>query len=293
MTERIDTPQFATRWQQAQERPVGLVGKARRLLRRGAITGAAQLAELTGQANATASLRLLFCHYVFDNQRAAFEAQLKQLQGIGEFVSTARCLQMLRGQVPIERPSFHLSFDDGFANIATNAAPIMKRLGITGTFFVPTSIIGADYQTVRHFCLDVTQYRAVVELASWEQLGRLAEQGIDIASHTRTHTRFSDMSADRSRMEDEIFGSKADIERELGLPCPYISWPYGRLSDADDRSLALVQEAGYEACFGAWRGQIRPGKTDPFNIPRHHFEPEWPLAHVRYFARGAREEPVS
>ena len=91
-------------------------------------------------------------------------------------------------------------------------------------------------------------------------------------------------------MEDEIFGSKADIERQLGMPCPYISWPYGRLSDADDRSLAMVREAGYEACFGAWRGQVLPGHTDQFSIPRHHFEPQWPLSHVRYFASGAREE---
>ena len=59
--------------------------------------------------------------------------------------------------------------------------------------------------------------------------------------------------------------------------------------DDVERSLALTKAAGYEACFGAFRGSMTPGSTDLFAIPRHHFEPEWPAAHVKYFARGNME----
>jgi hypothetical protein len=90
-------------------------------------------------------------------------------------------------------------------------------------------------------------------------------------------------------LDDEIGGSKKQIEEELGQECRYISWPYGRLSDADNESLKAVERAGYEACFGAYRGTVRPGETDLFSIPRHHFEVQWPVSHVLYFARGNME----
>jgi hypothetical protein len=46
----------------------------------------------------------------------------------------------------------------------------------------------------------------------------------------------------------------------------------------------MTRQAGYDACFGAYRDRIKPSKTSLFSIPRHHFEPEWPMTHVVYFA---------
>ena len=90
-------------------------------------------------------------------------------------------------------------------------------------------------------------------------------------------------------MRDEIARSKDDIEHRLGVPCDYISWPFGRRLDADASSLRFARAANYRACFGAYRGSIRPGETDRFSIPRHHFEVEWPMSHFKYFAHGNRE----
>jgi hypothetical protein len=89
-------------------------------------------------------------------------------------------------------------------------------------------------------------------------------------------------------MHEAIVCSKVEIERILGR-CDYIAWPYGGLADIDEVSLSAIQKAGYHACFGAFRGQIIPGVTNRFKIPRHHFEPHWPLSHIRYFAHGAGE----
>ena len=47
-----------------------------------------------------------------------------------------------------------------------------------------------------------------------------------------------------------------------------------------------MRAAGYEALFRAYRGDVSPARIDRWSIPRNHFEPYWPLAHVRYFARG-------
>ena len=235
-------------------------------------------------------LRLVYCHYVFDDQVANFERQISYLFGIGSFLSTEEVLAVARGEKPLEQRCFHLSFDDGFRNVITNALPVLRKYNVPATFFVPTAIISADYPTVRDYCLKATNYPGVIEMASWDDLARALEQGLTIASHTRTHARFSDISQSETMLEDEIFGSKEDLERRLGQPCPYISWPYGSIRDADPRSLEFVKKAGYQACFGAFRGQVSPGNTDPYYIPRHHFEAHWPLSHLKYFISGGQEK---
>jgi peptidoglycan/xylan/chitin deacetylase (PgdA/CDA1 family) len=235
------------------------------------------------------SLRLVYAHYVFKDQVTDFEKKIKYLTSIGTFLTADEVLAVILGEKPLDKRFFHLSFDDGFRNIITNALPVLREYSTPATFFVPTSFISADYKIAQHYCLNVTHYPCVIEMASWDDLARAQEHGLEIASHTATHARFSEMSGSTAKLEDEIFGSKADLERNLGRPCRYISWPYGRINDADAGSLDFVKRAGYAACFGAFRGHVDPGKTDPFYIPRHHFEADWPLSHLKYFAHGAGE----
>lgn len=235
-------------------------------------------------------LRLFYCHYVFDDQVGAFADIIRFLTGMGTFIDTDRAIAMVEGREPIDGRYFHLSFDDGFRNIVTNALPVLRDHGVPAISFVPTAVISAPYDEVEHYCRVTTNYNAVIEMASWDELARAAEEGVlEIGSHTRTHARLSAISGSRAAMDDEIAGSKRDLEARLGRECRYISWPYGRLDDADAVSLELVRDAGYRACFGAFRGPIRPGRTDSFAIPRHHFEAHWPLAHIKCFAHGLKE----
>ncbi|MDF1719744.1 MAG: polysaccharide deacetylase family protein [Minwuia sp.] len=235
------------------------------------------------------ALRLIYCHYVFDDQVADFEGKVEFLKQYGRFISGDEVLERIALGTPIDENLFHLSFDDGFRNIISNALPVLERLNVPSTFFVPTAVIGAEYDVVRHYCLNTTHYPRVFEMASWDDLKLAAEKGMTIASHTRTHSRLSEISNSGSQLEYEISGSKQDIEQNLGMECRHFSWPYGSIADADAGSLRAVRDAGYDSCFGAYRGRVVPGKTSAFHIPRHHFEPQWPLSHLKYFAFGGRE----
>jgi peptidoglycan/xylan/chitin deacetylase (PgdA/CDA1 family) len=234
-------------------------------------------------------VRLFYCHYVFDDQIEEFERKILFLKSRGRFATDDQILDIINGVKPITENTFHISFDDGFRNIITNALPLLVKHQVPSTFFVPTAIVGADPDTVRDYCLKTTNYPRIIEMASWDDLKMASEHGMSIASHTRTHTRFSKMSGDLERMEDEIGGSKVELERSLGKPCRHISWPYGAMSDADETSLEFVRNAGYASCFGAYRGMVTPGETSSFSIPRHHFEPQWPHPHFTYFAKGGAE----
>lgn len=275
---------WATRWRDAAQLPVGPLQWSRRIARDAVISAKA----LTQRSWQDRFLRCLFCHYVFDDQVGAFRRLIAELSRRATFVDTSTLLAMLSGERPVDGRCLHLSFDDGFRNNVTNAAPILGEFGIRATFFVPSAVIGADDAATRDYCRRIN-YPAPIELMSWTDVEALRDAGHEIGSHTRTHARFSDISGDRARLEDEIAGSKREIEARLGVPCRTISWPFGKRSDADGPSLEAAKAAGYAACFGAYRGSVRPGVTNPYSVPRHHFEAEWPLLHIGYFARGNME----
>jgi peptidoglycan/xylan/chitin deacetylase (PgdA/CDA1 family) len=120
----------------------------------------------------------------------------------------------------------------------------------------------------------------------WDDLRQMSDDGFEIGSHTRTHRRLSEISGHPSLLRDEIEGSAKQIEDRLGVRCDYISWPYGQTRDADATSISMMKESGYRACFGAYRGSVIPAATSRYAIPRHHFELQWPLSHILYFAKG-------
>jgi peptidoglycan/xylan/chitin deacetylase (PgdA/CDA1 family) len=279
------TGQYAQTWRAAAPDRGSPAGRLKGIVRNGALRALAYAARPA----APTYLRCLYCHYVFDDQREQFEEIIVHLKRLGTFVDTATCVDMLKGGRPIDGRYFHLSFDDGFLNNFTNALPILKEQGIPALFFVPSALIGADWQTARDFARSKTIFRGVIEMAAWDDLEKAVAAGYEIGSHTRTHARFSEISANPAALEDEIAGSKAEIQSRLGVDCKYISWPFGTRTDADPASLAAVERAGYDACFGAYRGSIASGVTNRYSIPRHHFEANWPLQHVLYFAQGNQE----
>ena len=282
---RLSSDTYATHWKQATRQPSGIIPRLRATARHAALSASSAMNRSLGDK----FLRCMYCHYVFDDQRGEFERQILQLQEIGSFVDTDTCIRMIKGEQEIDGRYYHLSFDDGFRNNFTNAFPILEEHDVPAIFFVPSAVIGASYEEARTFSLEVTHHEQAIEIMTWEDLATIASSSCDVGSHTRTHARFSKISHDPSLLEDEIAGSKQEIEAKLGMTCKYISWPYGQLTDADTQSLTVVADAGYEACFGAFRGTVQPKQTDLLRIPRHHFEVQWPLSHVGYFARGNRE----
>jgi hypothetical protein len=216
-------------------------------------------------------LRALYFHDVRQEEAGNFAELLERLKRDVDFVSTQTCLALLKGLKQIDGRFFHLSFDDGHRSLLDHAVPVLKRLNIPAVFFVCTSWVGADSKFL-----------------TWEDLGKLKSQGFEIGSHTRTHANLVE-AARTGKLEEEIAGSKREIERQLRAACPYFAWPFGRKRDINKIALEAVVDASYQACFGAFRGSIHAGRTDPFQIPRHHLEASWPWKHVRYFAYGHRE----
>ena len=277
---------YAKGWRVAAEQPSGILGKLRGAVRHLAISTSA----LFSDKECGSFLRCITCHYVFDDQVSHFETLIQRLCGIGKFVNTDTCASMLRGETPIDGRYFHLSFDDGFRNVITNGFPILRKFGVPAILFVPTDLVGANWERTSHYCIEVTKYRAVVELAGWEDLAAIDHTLFEVGSHTKTHIRASVVSKNVDALRAELTDSRREIEQKLGKECKYLAWPFGKRSDVDDLSRVLAQEAGYHAAFSVERGAVQPGRSSVFFLPRHHFEPQWPLSHILYFARGNMEK---
>jgi peptidoglycan/xylan/chitin deacetylase (PgdA/CDA1 family) len=170
----------------------------------------------------------------------AFEAQMGALVGRGWHGAnfTEAVLD------PPYRRTLVVTFDDGYLSVLELAKPILDRLELPATVFVPTAFMerrqpllwpGVDRW------LD-SPFRDELEGMCWDDLRKLTELGWEIGSHTRTHPRLTQL--DDEAAGEEIERSRRDCERELGISCTSLAYPYGA---ADQRIADAAGSAGYVA----------------------------------------------
>src|SRR5438067_4550273 len=84
------------------------------------------------------------------------------------------------------------------------------------------------------------QIRPTHRLLDEEQLRRLAaSERISVGAHCITHPVLSQLSS--QRQEQEIFGSRAELERILGKRVAAFAYPFGGKADFNRTSGALVR----------------------------------------------------
>jgi len=185
---------------------------------------------------------------------------------------------------------YHLSFDDGFKNNLTNAAPLLVERQIPASFFIATDFIGVSYAAAERYCSEQLRLEGVVEFLNWDDCRSLVSHGFEVGSHTRGHVVLSSQRPKELREELQI--SRKVIQDQLSVACDFFAWPFGQPSDVEGVEPDAFWEAGYQAVFGAFRGRVQPRKTLAHAIPRHHLEPFWPLRQSLLFCWGGRGEPA-
>jgi hypothetical protein len=273
----VDCPRQATSGHEMTA-PSGLVAYAKHLALRGGLDRVRPLAYI----RSTRVIRCLTFHYLFDRELDQAFSLFRTLQSHGDFVTTADLLGLLEHPARIDGRLFHLSIDDGFDNIATNAHAILRELDIPFTFFVCPDLVDDGEDGVERLRVNAG-YRRALALAGWRTLRMLAEDGVEIGSHTASHRNLASLGSDDD-LDREIARSKAKIEQRLGRPCPSFAWPFGRLDAMTSRALVKARDAGHPAIFSSVRGSLRANQGVPAYLPRHHFEPSWPETAVVYYA---------
>ncbi|MEO6217666.1 MAG: polysaccharide deacetylase family protein [Sphingomonas sp.] len=276
---------FATTAREAWSRPSGFTNRLRRAVRNNLLFAASRLPR----PPATKFVRCLYGHAVFPENANSLRAFLRTIKQQGEFIDTATLLSILRSGEEPDGRFFHLSFDDGFANVLEAGGEIFVAERVPWTMFVATDLVEAPVDTLERYFSQLNAYAAPVRIMSWDQVRAVAEFGGEIGCHTRTHARLSQISGDPLRLADEILGARKKIESETGRSCTAFAWPYGTARDIDASARRAIADAGFDICFSAVRGRVEPGVTLPMDVPRHQVEYHWPMHERLLWASGFRE----
>jgi peptidoglycan/xylan/chitin deacetylase (PgdA/CDA1 family) len=188
---------------------------------------------------------------------ALFSEQMEWLKANARVLSLAEVVKALQHQqTPLPERSIVLTFDDGFRDFDSHAAPVLRQLELPATVFLPTAYCGRTNSWPGQ-----PEWVDEEPLLDWEQIRKLAEQGISFGAHSMTHPVLSELSG--AEAEREIVGSKREIEVRTGRAPEFFCYPYGRWNPA---VRALVMENYGGACSTA-AGVVEPD-VDPFALPR-------------------------
>lgn len=78
----------------------------------------------------------------------------------------------------------------------------------------------------------------------WGELKEMAQAGMEIGSHSKTHPILSQVAQD-DELHAEIHGSKEIIEKALGQEVASFAYPVGKQFSFDARTVKMVERAGY------------------------------------------------
>jgi len=153
-----------------------------------------------------------------------------------------------------------VTFDDAYRSILELALPIMQRLGVPGTVFVPTDFTGGllQWPGIDHWIGSPHEHE--LSAMTVAQLQALIDAGWEIGSHTCSHPHLTQLTD--AELGAELVQSRRRCEEMLARPCPTIAYPYG---DHDDRVVAATDAAGYTAACTLPERFSRP---TPLRYPR-------------------------
>jgi peptidoglycan/xylan/chitin deacetylase (PgdA/CDA1 family) len=218
--------------------------------------------------------------------RRRFRAQLEALAELGDIVDLPRLLDPPANR---RRSRFALTFDDDYPHHAAHALPVLRELGVPGTFFLSgrvlhglgpywwerlEALIAADGLAAAGSALGIAAGSAPALAAACETdtgarrrltaiapggverplgvdgIQALAAAGMTLGFHTVEHRLLP--SLNDQRLAAALSTGRAELAAVAGQPLTLLAYPHGK---ADARVARAVQAAGYRA---AWTGWPRP-----------------------------------
>jgi peptidoglycan/xylan/chitin deacetylase (PgdA/CDA1 family) len=159
----------------------------------------------------------------------AFQEQVRWLQANGYHAIDARQLdRYFEGVSNLPARPVMLTFDDGNADLFTNAYPILRQAHMRAVAYIVSGFLGAPGR--------VTE----------AQVEEMSRNGIEIGSHTFNHEDLTREPAPRLQME--LTRSRQTLQQLIGDEVTDFAYPAGKY-DATVQSAA--QQAGYTSAMAS------------------------------------------
>ncbi len=139
-----------------------------------------------------------------------------------------------------------VTFDDGYLDTLTTAAPVLARLSLPFTVCVTPGLLDAGRPHL-----------------SWPELKELSLiPGCEIGAHGLTHARLD--ALDDAKLSRELSESRRRLEDALGRPVTVMTWPHGA---ASRRAAAAARAAGFTRAGCSLYG-VNDSNRDPLLLKR-------------------------
>jgi peptidoglycan/xylan/chitin deacetylase (PgdA/CDA1 family) len=173
----------------------------------------------------------------------------------GATLTVSQYAELLRDPTaPRPERAVVVTFDDGFADFASRAVPIMGEYGVRSTVYVTTGFVG---ETSEWLPPDARS-----PMMSWRDIAALPERSVEVGAHGVRHLQLDVIT--RADAREEIAASKAQLEAALGREVQSFAYPFGyhgrHVRD-------MVAAAGFDnAC--AVKNALSAPHDDPYAIAR-------------------------
>jgi peptidoglycan/xylan/chitin deacetylase (PgdA/CDA1 family) len=172
-----------------------------------------------------------------------FAKQLHWLADHGYHPVTLRAVSLFwRGRGPLPSKPIVLTFDDGFREQFTIAAPLLEQRGWP-------AVLNLEYAQLVH------------EDLTGPMIRQLLAHGWELASHSLTHPDLT--TVDARRLRREVALSRRLLQRRFGVRVDFFCYPDGSF---DARVVRAVRAAGYLGATTIRPGLARPAQ--PFTLAR-------------------------
>lgn len=215
----------------------------------------------------------LFYHRVADISQngwtipfADFRAQLMWMRDRFEFVTLEECQNRMR--TGNDQPALTITFDDGYAENSEQAIPFLLAEKIPFTYFVTTE----HTTNQKQFPHDADRGEPL-PVDTVETLKALANAGVEIGGHSRSHPDFGKVT-EPERIFDEVIVATKELEQAIGNRIRYFAFPYGQYCNLNNDVFHLLKESGFDGVCSAYGGWNNIGE-DAFHIQRVHGDPDF------------------
>lgn len=196
-------------------------------------------------------------YYRLNTSPARFAEQMQLLKDHGyRVLDLVEALDQLKAGRTVEN-SVAITFDDGYADFAEHAFPILRKYRFAATVFLPTTFIS-----------DVARPFRNSDCLTWSQVRDLRGYGIRFGSHTVSHPKLHELSW--SAIDEELSASRKVLEDRLQEPITTFAHPYA-FPEADrpyvKEFTARLKQHGYQCCATTRIG-VAAAHDDPYSLKR-------------------------
>jgi len=122
-----------------------------------------------------------------------------------------------------------ITFDDGNYTFDEQAFSILQE----HEFPVAVFVVSESVKRGLHGSMSARTLRKLID-----------SELVTIGSHSKTHPLLSQMPEEK--IEEELYGSRRDLQKFLDVPIDYLAYPSG---DVDERVVKAARQSGYKLAF--------------------------------------------